>query len=151
RTASAGSRTLSRISSEVTDARSEAFFLISGAEKPGVSVGTMKPRIPSSVRAHTMATSATEPLVIHIFEPLSTQSLPSRRALVRIDAGSEPESASVRPQQPITGPAAMRGGHSWYGSSDPHFQIGNIAGAPCTETKDLMPESPASSSMQARP
>src|SRR5690606_1784573 len=85
--AAAGRRTLSRIRSEVTDARSEAFFLISGGEKPGVSVGTMKPRIPSSVRAHTMATSATEPLVIHIFEPLSTQSLPSRRALVRIDAG----------------------------------------------------------------
>ena len=46
------------------------------AVNPGVSVGTTNPRIVPSARAHTMATSATEPLVIHIFVPDSTQSSP---------------------------------------------------------------------------
>jgi hypothetical protein len=64
----------------VTEARRLAFFLMSCAVKPGVSVGTMNPRTPSSVRAQTMAMSAMEPLVIHIFDPLMTQSDPSRRA-----------------------------------------------------------------------
>ena len=36
--------------------------------------------MPSSVFAHTIARSAIEPLVIHIFAPFSTQSLPCRRA-----------------------------------------------------------------------
>src|SRR5512134_14795 len=73
-TASAGSRTPSRTSSEVTLARSDIFRVISGAENPGVSVGTTNPRTPSSVWAQTTATSATDPLVIHIFDPDNTQS-----------------------------------------------------------------------------
>lgn len=79
-TASAGSRTSSITSSLVTLARSDHLCLISGAEKPAVSVGTAKPRIPSSVCAHTTATEATDPLVIHILRPFSTQSPPSRLA-----------------------------------------------------------------------
>ncbi len=67
-----------------------------------MSVGTTKPRTPSSVRAHTTATSAIEPLVIHIFWPLRTQSSPSRLALVRMPPGLEPWSGSVRPKQPIS-------------------------------------------------
>ncbi|CAM5255387.1 hypothetical protein SFUMM280S_06892 [Streptomyces fumanus] len=64
----------------MTEARRDHLCLISGAEKPGASVGTTKPRMPSSVRAHTTATPATDPLVIHILRPLSTQSDPSRLA-----------------------------------------------------------------------
>ena len=78
------------MSSEVTDARSDILWVILWAANPGVSVGTTKPRMPpfsSPALAQTTATSAIEPLVIHIFEPLSTQSSPSRRARVRIDAG----------------------------------------------------------------
>ena len=45
---------------------------------------------PSFERAQTIATSATDALVIHIFEPLSTQSVPSRRAVVRMPAGFDP-------------------------------------------------------------
>ena len=48
-TASAGNRTSSSTSSLVTDARSESLRLISGALKPSVSVGTTKPRMPSSL------------------------------------------------------------------------------------------------------
>ena len=85
---SSGTRTSWRTSSEVTDARSESFLWISGAEKPGMPCSTMKPRIaPSSVRAQTIAMSAIVPFVIHIFAPFRIQSEPSRRACVRIDAG----------------------------------------------------------------
>ena len=89
--------------------------------------------------------------MIHIFCPETIQSEPSRRARVRIEPGSEPASGSVRPKQPIASPAAIRGSHSCFCSSEPHFQIANIASEPCTETSERMPESPASSSMQARP
>ena len=111
----------------------------------------MKPLMPSSVRAQMIATWARLPLVIHILDPLMIQSEPSRRAWVRMDAGSEPESGSVKPKQPITSPAAIRGSHSCFCSSEPNFQIGNIASEPCTDTKLRMPESPASSSRHARP
>ena len=84
---------------------------MSRAENPGVPVGTTKPTMPSSERAHTIATSATEPLVIHIFEPLRIQSDPSRRAVVRMPAGLEPKSGSVSPKQPMTSPVAIAGSH----------------------------------------
>ncbi len=108
RRAESGRRTSSSTSSEVTDARSDSLRWMSLAVKPGVSVGTMKPWIgpgpsPSdSPRAHTTATSAMPPLVIHILVPFSTQSSPSRRARVRMLAGSLPESGSVRPKQPMS-------------------------------------------------
>ncbi len=70
------------------------------------------------------------PFVIHIFDPLSTQSSPSRLAKVRIDPGSLPESGSVRPKQPMRSPAAIRGSHSCFCSSDPKAQIGYIASEP---------------------
>ena len=107
--------------------------------------------MPSSVRAHTTATEDSEPLVIHILLPLRTQSSPSRFAVVRIDAGSEPASASVRPKQPIASPAAMRGSHSCFCSSDPKRQMANIASEPWTDTNERSPESPASSSWQTIP
>ena len=118
--AEAGSRTLSKTSSDVTDARRDSFLWIVLAVKPGVSVGTRNPRIPSSVCAHTVATSARLPLVIHILVPLSTQSVPSRRARVRIPAGLEPKSGSVNPKQPMASPAASLGSHSLFCSSEPY-------------------------------
>ena len=121
------------------------------AENPGVSVGTMNPRIPSSVTAQTIATSATEPLVIHILRPLRIQSDPSRRARVVIDAGSDPASGSVSPKQPSSSPAAMPGSHFCFCSSEPNLQIANIASEPCTDTIDRIPESAASSSVHAKP
>ena len=91
------------------------------------------------------------PFVIHIFVPSMTQSVPSRRALVFIDPGSEPASASVRPKHPMVSPAAIRGSHCCFCSSDPNAQIGNMASEPWTETKLRTPESPASNSVHARP
>ena len=140
----------------MTEARSDSFCVISGAEKPGVSVGTTKPRMPSSVRAQTTATSATEPFVIHILVPSSTQSLRSspgvsRRARVRIPPGSDPKSGSVSPKHPISSPDAMPGSQRSFCSSEPCFQIANMASEPWTDTTERRPLSPASSSRQASP
>ena len=103
------------------------------------------------MRAQTIARSATLPFVIHIFVPESTQSSPSRRAVVRMRPGSEPTSGSVRPKQPITSPRAIRGSQRSFCSSEPNFQIGNMQSDPWTLTNDRNPLSPASSSRHARP
>ena len=144
--ASAGSRTSSKASSEVIDARSDSLCDMVRAENPGVSVGTTKPAMPSSVRAQTTATSAIVPLVIHIFEPFRIQSLPSRRAFVRMPAGLDPKSDSVSPKHPIASPVAIRGSQRSRCSSEPCRWIANIANEPCTDTRLRRPLSTASSS-----
>src|SRR2546430_13150914 len=75
-TESAGSRTSSKLSSEVTDARSDIFLWMFREVKPRAPRGTRNPRMPSCVDAHTTAMSAIDPLVIHILEPDRTQSPP---------------------------------------------------------------------------
>ena len=59
-----------------------------------------------SVTANTMATSACLPVVMNCLTPLSTHSLPSRTALVRIAEASEPTCGSVRQKQPSFSPRA---------------------------------------------
>jgi hypothetical protein len=93
-------------------------------------MGTRKPFTPSSVRAQTTATSATGAFVIHIFPPWRIQSSPSRVARVFIEPGSEPWSCSVSPKHPIDSPAAIDGNQACFCSSDPYFQIANIAREP---------------------
>ena len=68
--------------------------------KPGVSDSTTKAEIPSwpasgSVLAKTVYRLATPAFVMKRFEPSRTYSSPSRRAVVRIAAESEPEPDSV--------------------------------------------------------
>ncbi len=135
----------------MTEARSDIFLWMSGALNPSDSVGTTKPRMPSSVFAHTIATSETLPFVIHIFVPERIHSSPSRLATVRMELGSLPESGSDRPKHPIAWPAAMRGSHSDFCWSLPNAWIAYIANALCTETNDRRPESPASSSSSTNP
>src|SRR5690606_33784822 len=79
------------------------------------------PRMPSSVRAQTTATSAIEPLVIQSLVPSSTH-VPAevRRAVVRIPPGSLPWSGSVRPKHPTASPVAMRGSQACFCSSEPY-------------------------------
>ena len=128
---SSGTRTSCSTSSDVTDARSESFLWISGAEKPAMPRSTMNPWIASSsVRAQTIAMSAIVPFVIHILAPFRIQSEPSRLACMRIEPGSEPASGSVRPKQPMTSPVCMGGSQRSFCSSEPNFQIGNIASEP---------------------
>ena len=66
------------------------------------------PRLPAarSVTAMTTMTWPTRPCVVNVLEPLSTQSSPSRRGLVRMPAASLPEVDSVSPQAPIFSPRA---------------------------------------------
>ena len=110
-----------KTNSEVIDARSESLCLIGFITKPAVLVGTQKPLMPSSVCAQITATSATLPLVIHIFEPLIIQSLPSFLANVAIPEGFDPWSASVNPKHPIASPFAIFGSHSCFCSSLPNL------------------------------
>ena len=83
--------------------------------KPGVPASTMKmetPREPlaeRSVFAATNAMSPCTPLVMYILVPLSTQLSPSRRAVVRIAATSDPASGSVTATAAILRPATMSG------------------------------------------
>ena len=65
--------------------------------------------------------------------------------------GSLPWSGSVSPKQPIASPAAILGSHSFFWSSEPYFQIGNIESEPCTDTRLRSPESAASISRQVMP
>lgn len=122
-----------------------------------MSVGTTKPRTPrpspgSPVCAQMIATSARVASPIHRLTPSSTQSPPgSWRAVVVMEAGSEPAPGSVRPKQPTASPVVMRGSHCAFCSSEPCLWIAPIASEPCTETKVRRPESPASSSWAARP
>ena len=89
--------------------------------------------------------------MIHILLPVSTQSPPSRTARARMPPGLEPKSGSVRPKHPIASPVAIRGSHWSFCSSEPCFQIAYMASEPWTDTIERSPESPASSSRQARP
>jgi hypothetical protein len=91
------------------------------------------------------------PMPIQRFSPFKTQSLPSLRAKVFMLDGSLPAPGSVRPKQPMASPFAILGSHSSFCSSEPNLWMADIASEPCTLTKVLNPESPASSSMQARP
>jgi hypothetical protein len=133
------------------EARIPSFWSIGVAVKPGVLVGTTKPRMPPSVFAQITATSAIEARPIHRFAPSITQPSPSRTAEVSMLAGSLPAVGSVRPKQPISSPAAMPGSHRCFCSSDPNLWMALIARDPCTLTNVRRPESPASSSRAASP
>ncbi len=150
-TASAGTRTPLSVMSHWIEARIPSLGSMGVAVKPPVPVGTTKPRIPSSVFAQMIATSAMEASPIHRFAPSITQSSPSRTAVVTMLAGSLPAVGSVSPKQPIRSPAAMPGSQRCFCSSEPNLPIALIASEPCTLTNVRRPESPASSSMAARP
>src|SRR5438477_11276025 len=85
---------------DVTDARIDIFPWMSDAEKPGVPFSMMNPRIPSSARAQTNATSAIDPLVIQVFSPFNTHSDPAFFALVNMPAWFDPTPGSVKPKHP---------------------------------------------------
>ena len=75
--------------------------------------------MPDSSFAHTIATSAKLPLVIHILDPLMIQSSPSFLAVVAIPPGFDPKFDSVRPKQPINSPEPNPCNHFFFCSSDP--------------------------------
>ena len=62
-----------------------------------------------SVTAISTASAPTEAFVMKFFEPFSTQSSPSRTAVVFVPLESDPASASVRPQAASHSPEASFG------------------------------------------
>ena len=70
-------------------------------------------------------------LVIQAFWPLITHSSPSRTAVVRIAAGSEPASGSERQKAGVHSPLAHRGSHFCFCSSLPKSWIGSVPSS-CT-------------------
>ena len=71
------------------------------------------------VRAKTTKTSPTEPWVMNVFEPLSTQRSPFRTAVVFMPAASEPLPGSVSAQAPKASPVASRGRYFRFWASEP--------------------------------
>jgi hypothetical protein len=72
-------------------------------------------------------------------------------ARVRMLAGSEPASGSVRAKHPSASPEQSRGSHSRFCSSLPHFSIEPATSEVCTETTVRAEESarPTCSTMSA--
>ena len=104
-------RTLSRTSSAVSDDSQPVFLSARPTEKPGVPFSTMNmemSRLPGPDLAAMKYRSACTPLVMNILVPLSTQSSPSRLAVVRMPATSEPAPGSVMPTAVISSPAITR-------------------------------------------
>src|SRR4030088_3399843 len=106
---------------EVTEARSDHFPCTSQVLNPGALFSTRNPRIlSSSVLAHTTATSAIDPLVIHIFSPFNMYLLPFFTARVSIPPGFDPNCGSVRPKQPMALPCCKSGSHLFFFGSFPY-------------------------------
>ena len=152
-TASAGSRTSSSTSSLVTDARSDSLLLdLAGAEARGVGGHDEAADRLRRSRAQTTATSAIEPLVIHILRAVE-------HPVVAVAPGAGAHRGGVGAEVGLGQPEAadrLAGRHprAATAASAPRsrsFQIAYIASEPCTETSERTPESAASSSRQARP
>ena len=75
--------------------------------------------MPSSFLAQTTKTSAMGELEIQFFAPERRKPPSTVRARVVMLPGSEPESGSVRPKQPMASPAASRGSHACFCASVP--------------------------------
>src|SRR6187200_2058338 len=92
--------------------------------KPGSSACTTNAEMPlaplsGSVTAITVYQVECPPLEIQHLAPLSTQSSPSRRARVRMEAASLPASRSDSAYDAIASPAPMLGSTCFLSSSDP--------------------------------
>ena len=71
-------------------------------------------------------TSAMGAFEIHIFEPFSSNPPVTFFAFVVMEAGSEPEFASVSPKHPILSPDANFGRYFSFCFCDPNLDIGYI-------------------------
>ena len=78
----------------------------------GSTRNALIPREPAPpVRNIAITTPACPPFVHHCLRPLSTHASPSRRAVARIAAASDPASGSVKPKPAITSPVASASSH----------------------------------------
>ncbi len=149
-----GTRTPSRASSAVAWPRMPSLPWISVAANPAESVGTRNAEMPLGpgppVRANSRTTSAHVPLVMNTFRPVSSQSSPSRSALVASDPASEPVSGSVSPKQPTSSPEHSPGSHRRRCSSVPCLEIVLPTRPSETEMMPRTAESPRAISSSTR-
>ena len=118
----AGTRTSSKNSSAVSCALMPTLSRLRPRSKPGMPRSTAsseKPCAPlsGSVRATTSTRSALMPLVMNVLDPLSTQSEPSRRAVVRSPCRSEPAPGSLMAMAVIISPVTNGGSQRCFCSS----------------------------------
>jgi hypothetical protein len=83
--------------------------------------------------------SANTPLVMNSLLPFSTQCPPSRRAVVRRPATSEPASGSVMPTAVISSPRVMPGIQRASCSREPAWCRCGLAMSVCTSTVTMKP------------
>ena len=120
---SAGTRTSSKNSSAVSCALRPTFSRFRPREKPGMPRSTTSRLMPfapgasGSVRATTITRSALMPLVMKVFDPLSTHPSPSRRAVVRMPCRSLPAPGSVIAIAVISSPRQKPGSQRCFCSS----------------------------------
>ncbi len=86
--------------------------------------------------------SARGPLVMKVLEPLITYSSPSRIAVVRMPATSEPAPGSVIAMQPIFSPLRPGSRYLRFCSSVPSRWIGGRTMSLCTAKPMLVPPEP---------
>src|SRR4029077_17621135 len=99
-----GTLTPSKKICAVSEARMPSLSSLRATVTPFVFIGTQISDLlrclgPSPVLASRHIQSAWAPLVVHILPPLITQSPPTRRASVLIEATSEPAPVSDTPRQ----------------------------------------------------
>jgi len=143
----------SSISSAESEARSDIF--------PGIGRAWNCPRSTRNPRmlrassppalAQTTATSALLPLVAQRLCPVSLHEVPSGRARVCNEAGSLPDSGSVRAKHPSASPLRKRGSHLAFCSGEPRAWMGHITSDVCTLAQERKPESARSISCIIRP
>ena len=151
---SAGTSTFSKKSSPVEPAQMPSLFSVSRVVKPFIpfsSTNALMPLCPAagSVFANTSAWSATEAYEIQFFWPFRTYTSPSRRAVERIDATSEPASGSVRPKHASFSPFACGVSQRCFCSSLPYLRSESEFRPTWTEISVRNAASPRSISSQA--
>ena len=102
------------------------------------------------VRATSETKSARVPLVMKIFEPLMTQSPPSRRAVVRIAATSDPAPGSLMPIDAIFSPRMAGARNSRFCSGVPRASMTERANSMWARRPTAVPTLPHFTSSWAR-
>ena len=135
-------RTLSSTNSAVSEDNQPVLFNARPTLKPGVPFSTMNIDMAcraSPVLAAMKYKSACTPLVMNILVPLSTQWSPSRLAVVRMPATSEPAPGSDTPTAVMHSPEVMRGMYLAFCAAVPAWCKCGLAMSVCTSTVMMKP------------
>src|SRR5712691_6216119 len=150
---SAGTSTFSKKSSPVEPAQTPSLCSVSAVVKPLKPFSTRKALMPlcfapGSVFANTSVWSATDAYEIQFFWPFRTYVSPSRRAVVRIAATSDPAPGSVSPKQASFSPFACGVSQRCFCSSLAYLSSESEFSPTCTEISVRNAASPRSISSQ---